>query len=240
MTKSNITVLLPVRNAAQYLDAYLARVSAFADSIIALEDGSTDCTLKILKGSSLVKIILSNPARPSCVGWNDSENRNRLLEAATTLAPKWILSLDADERIEPSDAHAVVDFVQHEAVKGFAYGFEMHRMLGGGDTCFDKHGLWNFRLFAYESHHRFQQRRFHFQPVPIQIPKSRRIKTTFRIQHFAGTTAEKRRARYEKYLAVDPESHYQRSYENLLSSPTCRSLWQVRRQDWPTILSETD
>lgn len=225
----DITVLLPVRNAAEDLPAYFSSVQCFSDRIVALDDGSTDQTLQVLRRNPLVKILLRNPRREDYSAWDDGDNRNRLLRAAADLHPSWVLSLDADERIEPSDAHALLRFLQTEARPDCAYAFQMHRMIGD-DRCFDLNGLWNFRLFKFRTGHRFPARRLHFQPVPVQIPPCWRIRTSLRIQHFAGLDRAKRQARFDKYRAADPTCRYQDSYANLVAPVAVRHLWQVRNE----------
>src|SRR5215207_4109597 len=106
MPDIKLVCLLPVRNGEADLPGYLEAVEGLADAVVALDDGSTDGTRQILERHPLVKRVLVNPPRADYVGWDDAANRNRLLEAAADLAPDWILSLDADERIPPDDAAA--------------------------------------------------------------------------------------------------------------------------------------
>src|SRR5687768_3353830 len=99
--------LVPVRNGADHLPAYLAAAADLCDGVVALDDGSTDETGDILQANPLVKVVLTNPRRDSYAGWDDAANRTRLLEAASELDPRWILFLDADERIDAEDAAAL-------------------------------------------------------------------------------------------------------------------------------------
>ena len=46
-----------------------------------------------------------------------------MLEAAAALEPEWILSLDADERIDAGGAAALRAFLETDALPGCAYGF---------------------------------------------------------------------------------------------------------------------
>ena len=93
-----LTVLVPVRNGEHQLPAWLASVAEYADDVIALDDGSTDATRRILDESDLVSTVLANPRRPTYVGWDDRENRQRLVYAALAARAEWVLFLDADER----------------------------------------------------------------------------------------------------------------------------------------------
>jgi glycosyltransferase involved in cell wall biosynthesis len=213
-----LIVLLPVRNGENDLAEYFISVSRFADGVVALDDGSTDRTAEILQGENLVWEILRTPRRETYTGWNDSENRSRLLALCGKYKAYWILFLDADEIIDESDAPALRDFVETEALNNVAYGLQMHRMIDDMQH-FDKAGLWNYRLFMYQAGQELPSKMLHFEPVPTSIPRRRWVRTRFRIKHRSRLTEAKRRARYEKYLLVDRERLWQSSYENLLDPP---------------------
>jgi hypothetical protein len=215
---NRIVAILPVRNSENDLPAYFRSISRCADAVIALDDGSIDRTGEILREEALVCEILSNPRRDSYVGWNDSENRSRLLDACRRHSADWILQVDADELLDESEALALRHFVATEALPNVAYGFLQHRMIGGMQH-FDRAGLWVYRLFRYRAGQKLSPNILHFEPVPTSIPRDRWVRTRFRIKHGAGLTEAKRRARYEKYLLADPERRWQGSYENLLDPP---------------------
>jgi glycosyltransferase involved in cell wall biosynthesis len=226
-TSHNLVCLLPARNCESDLPGYFESVSRVADAVVALDDGSTDGTAKALKNRPLVKVLLSNPRRESYVGWDDAANRNRLLAAVEPLRPRWILSLDADERISPDDSQALIEFLKSGAVPGSAYGFLRLRMIENLDT-YDEGGLWVYRLFHYRKGQRFPVTKLHFVPVPTDISRGHWAKTTIRIQHLSDLTEEKRQARYRKFLEADPEYRYQAGYDHLLNPPKNIRPWSNR------------
>jgi glycosyltransferase involved in cell wall biosynthesis len=234
MPKATLVCLLPVRNGEADLPDYFASVARFADAVVALDDGSTDATRELLEAEPLVKSLLTNPPRPDYQGWDDAANRTRLLEAAAGFEPEWLLSLDADERIDPDDADALRAFVETEALPGYAYGFRVYRMLHDL-TQYDRAGLLVYRLFAYEPGQRFPDRRLHFVPIPTSIPRRRWLGTTVRIQHVASLTEDRRRARFEKYLQADPGRAFQSSYDNLLAGPIQPKPWRPRPPNMPVL-----
>jgi glycosyltransferase involved in cell wall biosynthesis len=225
MTK--LICLLPVRNGEADLPGYFASVARFADGIVALDDGSTDQTRALLEAEPLVKMVLTNPVREGYAGWDDAANRNRLLESAATLEPDWLFSLDADERIPEDDAAALRAFVETDALPGFAFGFKVYRMWQDLNQH-DQSGLWVYRLFPFSPGQRFPDLRLHFVPIPTDIPRDRWLRTTIRIQHLAGLTAERRAARFAKYEEADPNNAFQHSYRDLLELPTGVLPWQPR------------
>ena len=234
MPIAKLVCLLPVRNGAADLPGYFASARRFADAIVALDDGSTDDTRALLAAESLVKIVLSNPPRTDYRDWDDAGNRNRLLAAAASLEPEWILSLDADERIDADDAAALRAFVDQEAIPDCAYGFRVYRMVETSNR-YDRADLWVYRLFAHEPGQRFPERRLHFVPVPTSIPRRRWLRTTVRIQHLASLTEERRRARFAKYREADPNNAMQSSYDHLLDAPEDVKQWPPRPPGQPIL-----
>src|SRR5215213_10616485 len=227
--RTPVVCLLPARNAAVNLPGYFESAARFCDAVVALDDGSTDETRELLEACPLVEILLTNPRRKTYEGWDDAENRNRLLAAAAELNPGWIISIDADERIDPSDAAAMRDFLRGDAMPGCAYGFRVFRMQQDLEHYAPQHHLWVYRLFAYEPGQSFPDRRLHFVPLPTSIPRVAWVNTTLRIQHLGGATAERRRARFEKYRQADPDHEYQADYTNVLRDLSDDSLrWESR------------
>lgn len=229
-----LVCLLPARNCAEDLPGYLDSVSRFADAVVALDDGSTDETRSVLAAHPLVRIILSNPRREGYGGWNDSANRNRLLAAAAELNPGWILSLDADERIDPEDAAALRKFIESEEPARCGYLLRVLRMIGDLGS-YDQSDLWVGRMFPHEPGQRFPTERLHFVALPTSIPRDRWLRTTIRIQHLAGMTEERRRARFQKYLEADPRRAYQRTYDHLLARPGSLHPWEPRPPCLPVV-----
>jgi hypothetical protein len=230
----SVVCLLPARNCADDLPGYLASVARFADAIVALDDGSTDATADALRASPLVRVLLANPRRRHYRGWDDAANRNRLLEATRELDPAWIMSLDADERIDTDDAAAFRRFIAEEARPDTGYLFPVYAMIGD-EQHHHRWPLWVGRLFAYRPEYRFPDERLHFVPLPTALPRDGWVRTTLRIKHLAGLTDERVRARHAKYVEVDPGCEFQDTYEHLLDPPGAIQLWLPRPADLPPL-----
>jgi hypothetical protein len=219
--------LLPARNAAADLSGYFESIAPVVDAVVALDDGSMDETADLLAAEPLVRLLLRNRQRRTYRGWDDSGNRNRLLASAVELEPAWFLFLDSDERLDPADAVALREFIEHEAVEGYAYGMRVFRMIGDLHH-WDRAALWVYRLFARDGDHSLPEQRLHFVPVPPSIPRRRWLQTTIRIQHLAGLTASDRQRRFDKYREADPRRRFQPSYANLLEPPKDVKTWERR------------
>jgi glycosyltransferase involved in cell wall biosynthesis len=229
-----LACLLPARNCEADLPGYFESVSRFADAVIALDDGSTDGTATALEAEPLVRTVLRNPPREGYAEWDDAANRQRLLEAAASLDPEWVLFLDADERIDADDARALRDFLELGADPEHAYGFQVHRMVGDEDH-YDRAELWVYRLFAFEPGRRLPEDRLHLVPVPNSIPRDRWRRTTLRIQHLASLTEERRLERLRKYEQADPELRWQREYERTLLDIGPPRDWKPRPPELPVL-----
>lgn len=234
-----LIVLLPVRNAAADLPGFFAAARRLGDAIVALDDGSTDETRRLLEREPLVAEVLSNPVRPSWEGWHDARNRNRLLAAAGSWRPDWILSLDADERIDHGDAAALRQFLESDALPGCAYGFQ-HIPMRESDALHLPESQWVYRLFAWEPGQRFPDQRLHFVPVPTDLPRALWVRTSLRIQHLGGMTDARRLERFAKYVEADPDRYFRADYDQLLAGPRRDDLrpWETRPADRPVILVE--
>src|SRR5215210_194189 len=232
--KGRLVCLLPARNAEADLPGWLESARRFADAVVALDDGSTDRTRELLASDPLVEVLLENPRRESYEGWDDAANRQRLLDAAAELDPAWVMSLDADERIDPGDARALRRFVETGARPDVAYGFRVFRMAEDLEH-FDRASLWAYRLFAYAPGQWLPADRLHFVPVPAGIDRRRFVETTLRIQHLGGLTAERRQARFEKYAQADPGNEFQADYRNLLDAADSVQRWEPRPDSLPVV-----
>ena len=230
----NVICLVPARNAAADLPEFLSSVAPIADSVVALDDGSTDETRELLESSPLVRLVLENPVRSGYDAWDDGRNRARLLDAAAALEPDWILSLDVDERIPDGDADALRGFIESDAVPGLAFGFQHFRMWG--KTAYDPEYCWVYRLFAYRPGLAFPQRRLHFNPIPTSISRAAWVRTTIRLQHFGAASDEARLARLEKYRQADPDGVHQIDFSGMDRPPADELLeWEPRPTDLAVI-----
>jgi glycosyltransferase involved in cell wall biosynthesis len=224
--------LLPARNAEHDVPGYLKSASRVCDAVVALDDGSTDSTADLLEEAPLVEILLRNPRRRTYDAWDDAANRNRLLRAAAALDPAWIVSLDADERIQADDAAALRDFLAKDALPGCAYGFQHFQMWGDG--CAATLSL-IYRLFAFRPGQSFPSRRLHFNPVPVDIPRSAWVPTTIRVQHFGSASESRLRERRAKYQQADPEGAYATGSGGLDAAPDKVVAWAPRPPDLPVL-----
>jgi glycosyltransferase involved in cell wall biosynthesis len=246
---AQIVVLLPVRNGEAELPSWFQHVSAVADAVVALDDGSTDHTVDLLEAEPLVRTVLRNPVRASYAGWDDAANRQRLVDAVAPLAAghagvTWTLQIDADEALAPGDAAALRHAVANDALdptRGHLLRVLRVVVSTDGTQGYDQDHLWVGRLFAWHSGATLPTETLHLVPLPTDLAPAEHVWTTLRILHYGSYDDTRRRARFAKYAEVDPENRWQADYTALLAgvdrpkpiAPRPPNLPVVPHEPWP-------
>ena len=149
MVQPTLSVILITRNEAAHVAGCLASV-AFADEWVVVDSGSTDATFELARGFGAT--VVSTPDWP---GFGAQKNR-----ALAQARGRWVLSIDADERVTPELAASIRAVVEAD---GKLAGYEMSRL---SSFCgqWMRHGDWYpdrvLRLFRREAG-RFSDDRVH-------------------------------------------------------------------------------
>lgn len=91
--------LLPVKNEAWIIKTYLSSIKPFADSVIALDDGSEDGTIDMLMSEPFVTLYKTSDVLPAESMTDMSARRSFLLSKAREFGATHQIWLDADEAI---------------------------------------------------------------------------------------------------------------------------------------------
>jgi glycosyltransferase involved in cell wall biosynthesis len=104
-----LTVSMIVRDAEAYLPACLQSVRLLSPEIVIADTGSTDRSMEIAResGAKVIQIPWQN---------DFAEARNRALAEASG---DWILSLDADEQLDPASAARIPALLEKKPVAGY-------------------------------------------------------------------------------------------------------------------------
>lgn len=109
-----------MKNEAWVLHYTLSALSEFVDEIIALDDGSTDDSLKILESyPKVVKIIKNKPRKDKYR--NEPRNWNRLTTEAKKRGADWIFYTDADEMVEPKIKKLINGMMEEQDASVFQF-----------------------------------------------------------------------------------------------------------------------
>jgi hypothetical protein len=201
-----------VRDEVRFLPGMLRNIGPHVDGIIALDDGSSDGSDRLLAGSSLVLELLRNP--PGRPVWDQPGNHKRLVEAALRHGAEWIIAIDADERLERQFRARAERVIQRSRSIGLT-AFGVHfRELWDSPYSFRADGIWGQktqpRFFRALADHQFDERPIHAAKAPLQgkvrgaFPIADLIIYHLRMVH--SQDREERRLRNERF---DPQARYQ-------------------------------
>lgn len=111
-----LSVCLIVRNEEEFLLNSIESIKDIADEIIVIDTGSSDTTINIAKkfGAIIVKKTWE---------YDFAKARNHYIEIARG---KWILSIDADERLDPKGAAIIRNLITRKVDEICAYSFKFH------------------------------------------------------------------------------------------------------------------
>lgn len=92
-----IIALLPFKNEERFIPTYVSGVLHLVDAVIAIDDGSTDNSVELLKNLCGDKVtIVANDSLTS-VAWKEHHIREKLLELGRQAGGTHFVCLDADE-----------------------------------------------------------------------------------------------------------------------------------------------
>lgn len=201
-----------IRNEARYLHGFLCHLRGHIDGIIALDDSSTDNSLEIMQRHSSVLSLLRERNNAASHG-NETSNRFRLLQEAARLGARWVLCADADERFEES----FLKRIRQEMETGERTGQHVRCLkivnLWNSDKHYRKDGRcgprWAPRMFRVPE--RFTQRpqAMHQPWFPPEMDHLPRTSMNAYLYHLRMIEKADRRARYEKFKAIDPGNRHQ-------------------------------
>ena len=201
-----------VRDDARFLPGMLRNVGAQVDGMIALDDGSTDGSDRLLEECPHVLELLRNqPDRPY---YDEPGGHQRLVEAALRHGAEWIMSVDADERLERdfrSRAERVIRRGQRLGMEGFSV---RTRDLWDSLGRYRIDGIWGRksqpRLFRASADHQFDPRALHGAKTPLQARVFGLIPLAdLFFYHMRMVRPDDRCARRRRYETLDPDARYQ-------------------------------
>jgi glycosyltransferase involved in cell wall biosynthesis len=201
-----------VRNEIRFLPGLLRNIASQVDGIIALDDGSSDGSDRLLEKSALVLELLRNP--PCRPGWDQPGNHRRLVEAALRQGAEWIIAVDADERLEREFRTRAERVIQRGRPLGLT-AFGVHfRELWDSPRSFRADGIWGRktqpRFFQARADHQFDERPIHGAKAPLQgkvrgfFPLADLI-----IYHLRMVRRDDRQARRQRNEQLDPQARCQ-------------------------------
>lgn len=210
----SLLALFSARNEAYHLPHFLPHLAPYVDGFVALDDGSTDDTRRLLDGQPKMLDVLSNPPRADDLELREPENRRRLLARARALGAGWAICLDPDERLELGALRRLHELVRRaQAENKTLVNFRL-RELWDSPFHYRVDGVWGrktrMRLFAIPDPDTFQGAPLHGPWHPDErAPAGKVVHDGASIYHLKMIRAEDRVRRRELYERLDPGQRFQ-------------------------------
>jgi len=204
--------LLAVRNQIHLLPGYVSNVGPQVDGIVALDDGSIDGSAEFLEARpEVLQVLRVSPDRPY---WDEVGNYRALVAAALRQEAGWLISLDADERVEREFRKRCERVIRRgKTLRYSAYAVHL-RELWNSTSEYRVDGIWGSktpaRLFKAREDHEFDTRPLHATKAPLQsrIAGSYPV-ADLNVYHLGMLHHEDRVARRRRYELLDPENRCQ-------------------------------
>jgi hypothetical protein len=146
--------------------------------------------------------------------WDEVGNYRTLVGAALEHDPEWLISVDADERLEDDFRPRAERVIRRGGLLGLSAYAVRIRSLWDSPHEYRVDGMWSTRfvarLFRARADHEFDPRDLHSVKAPMQARLLRGFpKADLEIYHLRMIHSEDREARRRKYELLDPDARWQ-------------------------------
>ena len=213
--REKLTVLIPCKNERKNIHRCIRTVENIADEILVADSGSTDDTLDIVRRIERCRVIEREYV-------NSADFKNWAIPQAKF---KWVLLVDADERMTESLAQEIGQLLLGPPEHLDAYRISFDDFFMGHRLKYSRWDTDSTRLFRRDVC-RYQQRRVH---ADIDIDRNRVAKLKGKILHYSFWSHEEYLHKYMRYTQWAAEDRYDRgkrtSFYGLLIRPMLRFLY---------------
>lgn len=207
-----LVATIAIRDDARFVPGWLRNVPPQVDAVVALDDGSSDGSGEALAADpAVVELLRASPGR---AGWDEVANHHALVAAALRHDAEWIISLDADERLEEGFRERAERAIRRGGRLGIeAFGVRFVELWGTPDRM-RVDGVWGrksaARLFRARQDHVFDTRPLHAHKAPLNARwRGRFPLADLRVYHLRMIEASDRVARRARYETLDPDARWQ-------------------------------
>lgn len=215
----NIHGMILVRNEASrringrfVFEEVLKSMYSLCTRIVILDDNSTDDTVEYLKevfGNDETIEIVENEKQLWDV--NELSVRQQLWNSTIEKAGHndWIVCLDADELILPGFLPYIKYLFESLSNQIDVIGFRLHDMWDNERYRFDDYWIahlqtWPFAMrYKKDKEYTWNNKKLHCGRLPNNLGE-RMLPTLIPVQHFGWADEKDRKAKYTRYMAIDP------------------------------------
>lgn len=203
--KKRIIGAMRVKNGEPWIEKTLEKISLFCDEIAVLvSNQSTDNTYEICKKFPKVTKLLLHEED----GYNETKDRNRLLEMVKELKPDWVYCGDVDEIPEDRLIERIQELCNTPDPLVEGYVFKICHFWNGDQIRCD--GLWNdffqCRFYKFNAFQKIESAQIHCGSHP-PIPAGLLCHSFLRIKHYGNIDREGRERKYKYYMENDKEKN---------------------------------
>lgn len=208
-----VLALLAVRDDLPYLPGWFENVGPQVDGVVALDDGSTDGSAEYLAGRPEVLELIRVP--PDRAEWDEAGNYRRLVSAGDRHGADWLVSIDADERVERGFRERLEWTIARGRLVGIVALHVRLRELWGSPDHYRTDGIWGrktrSRIFRARGGGELDSRPLHGTKVPLAYLRwPRAALADLEFYHLRMLHPEDREARRRRYELADPQCLWQR------------------------------
>ncbi len=176
-----------------------------------IDDGSTDRTVALCKEilEGIPHVIIENE---QSMFHNEWELRTQQWTETIKNDPDWMLFLDADEVFEDSFVSGAEALTSVNDC--YVYSFRLYDFWN--ETHYREDSLWNAHmryrpfLLKYKSDfpYEFNKTNQHCGRMPYNVFQLPNQLSDYRVKHYGWAKEEDRIAKYNRYLALDPDGEF--------------------------------
>lgn len=213
--------------ADRYLDEVLIGAKKVCDELVILDDYSTDDTVGICEDHGAT--VYQHPMGKPCFMEMENKVREYLWRYCLPRHAKrgdWILSIDADELLQPQFQEYKDKLMNQDAVNNYtlqiyeAWGDRSKIRIDGTWNPMGKHTPFLSRWLPMVNY-QFPLLHIHSGRVPLNQPGPM-VPSGFNLLHLGWSDPEDIPRKHKRYVEMDPDPHpvMKAHYESMLREPT--------------------
>jgi len=218
----NIVAMYRIKNVERWIEKSLEITSEICSKIVILDDGSTDNTVKICKQFSSVVKIHEQKNLP----FDETRDKNLLLQMAMDCKPDYVLILDGDEIIMPGMKKILYEDLVYLHPNSDVFEFQVLTMveqpnkfkINNPTTTYVHKFL--FKVNTQKNLEYFSTKfpyNMHCSRIPDNFNKSNSVaRSRIKILHYGYYNQQLRQEKYNLYTKMDPNATDFYNYEHII------------------------